>query len=194
MSHVISHLIPAGISDLQYADDTIILLENNDRCIANLKFLLLCFEALSGLKINFSKIEVFVTGASNAEACRVADLLNCNLGSFPFKYLGLPISPFKLLSKDFTFSVIKVGNRVMPWRGRYNSTTGRVCLINACFSSLTMFLIGFYRLPDGTHADFDKHRGGFFWNTADNKKKYKMVKWKMICRPKNLGGLGIINT
>lgn len=58
---VISDLIP--LAHLQYTDDTIILVENNDACLANLKFILLCFEALSGLKINFSKSEVRVTGA-----------------------------------------------------------------------------------------------------------------------------------
>ena len=99
ISPAISHLIPNGISHLQYADDTIILVELNDDSITNLK-LLLCFEALSGLKINFSKSEAIVTGVSAVEAQRVAHLLNCSLGSFPLKYLGLPISPLKLLAND----------------------------------------------------------------------------------------------
>ena len=111
---VSSHLIPHGISHLQYADDTIILMELNENSLTNLKFLLLCFEALSGLKINFSKSEVVVTGVSDLEAQRVAHLLNCSLGSFPLKYLGLPISPVKLLAKDFAPVVPKVGNRVLP--------------------------------------------------------------------------------
>src|SRR4051812_3421999 len=89
---------------------------------------------------------------------------------------------------------MKVGNRVMPWRGRYNTQEGKVALINACLSSLPMFLMGFYLLSGGIHAGFDKHKGAFYWNSADNKRKYRMVKWKLICRPKNLGGLGIINT
>ena len=82
ISLVSSHLIPEGITHLQYADDTIILVELNDHCIAHLKFLLLCFEALSGLKINFSKSEVIVTGVPGTEALRVARLLNCSLGLF----------------------------------------------------------------------------------------------------------------
>ena len=54
--------------------------------------------------------------------------------------------------------------------------------------------MGFYRLTDGVHAGFDKHRGGFYWNSTDNKRKYRLVKWQLMCKPKNLGGLGIINT
>lgn len=66
-------------------------MEYNDLCVVNLKFLLLCFEALSGLKINFSKSEAILTGSSDVEALRVENLLNCNLGAFPFKYLGMSI-------------------------------------------------------------------------------------------------------
>jgi hypothetical protein len=61
---VVSHLIQGGVTHLQYADDTIILLELEDNSLANLKFLLITFEILSGLKINFLKSEVIVMGAS----------------------------------------------------------------------------------------------------------------------------------
>jgi hypothetical protein len=38
---VVPHLIPGGVSHLQYADDTMILLQNTDSGIRNLKFILL---------------------------------------------------------------------------------------------------------------------------------------------------------
>ncbi|KAK1694372.1 hypothetical protein QYE76_011069 [Lolium multiflorum] len=87
---VVPHLIPGGVTHLQYADDTMVLIQPSDLGIANLKFLLLSFENMSGLKINFDKSEVFVTGVTVAEKHRVADMLNCKLGSLPMKYLGLP--------------------------------------------------------------------------------------------------------
>jgi hypothetical protein len=64
---VVPHLIPGGVSHLQYADDTMILLQNTDRGIRNLKFILLCFELLSGMKINFHKSEVIVMGVAPKE-------------------------------------------------------------------------------------------------------------------------------
>ncbi|KAK1694221.1 hypothetical protein QYE76_010918 [Lolium multiflorum] len=51
-----------GIKHLKYADDTLILIQGSDEDIANLKFLLMCFEDMSGLKINYHKSEVFVLG------------------------------------------------------------------------------------------------------------------------------------
>jgi hypothetical protein len=44
-----------GLTYLQYADDTIIFLEAEEQYIANVKFLLYCFENMSGLKINYQK-------------------------------------------------------------------------------------------------------------------------------------------
>jgi hypothetical protein len=87
---VVPHLIHGGVTHLQYADDTILLLELDDRSIANLKFILIAFEVLSGLKINFLKSEVIVMGAQPSEQARVAQALNCKEGKFPFTYLGFP--------------------------------------------------------------------------------------------------------
>jgi hypothetical protein len=51
---------------------------------------------MSGLKINYHKSEEFVLGQRNNERTSIANTLNCKLGSFPFTYLGLPISDRKL--------------------------------------------------------------------------------------------------
>ena len=56
--------VDGGVAILQYADDTILLIQN-DLCQArNLKFILGLFEMLSGLKINFHKREVYCLGGS----------------------------------------------------------------------------------------------------------------------------------
>ena len=129
---VVPHLIPGGITHLQYADDTLILIQNNDAAIANLKFLLLCFEDMSGLKINFHKSEVFVLDCPIQEQRRIAHMLNCKLGAFPFSYLGLPISDRKLSVEQWNFLVNKLAAKVEVWMGRLLSSGGRLILSNAC--------------------------------------------------------------
>ena len=68
-------LIPGTVSHLQYANDTILLIENDIKSITNLKIMLICFELLSGLKINLSKSEVIVMGVPTSEQARVPNLI-----------------------------------------------------------------------------------------------------------------------
>jgi hypothetical protein len=50
------HLYPGGIISLQYADDTILFLDNDLEVARNLKWVLACFEQVSGMKINYKKV------------------------------------------------------------------------------------------------------------------------------------------
>jgi hypothetical protein len=65
ISGVIPHLVVGGVSHLQYVDDTIIMIQPDKPGIANLKFLLLCFENILGLRINFHKSEVMLLGSTD---------------------------------------------------------------------------------------------------------------------------------
>jgi hypothetical protein len=49
------NIVPGGIAMLQYADDTILLIQDDLEQARNLKLLLYLFEAMSGLKIYFEK-------------------------------------------------------------------------------------------------------------------------------------------
>jgi hypothetical protein len=62
---------------------------------------------MSGLKINFDKSEVMMTGVTDGERCRLANLLNYRLGKFPMKYLGLPVSDAPLRVADWVSSPIR---------------------------------------------------------------------------------------
>ena len=80
---VIPQLVEGGLTHLQYADDTIIFLKKTDTNIRNLKFILFCFEAMSRMKINFDKSEVFTVGVDSGEHQRIAEIFGCKMGSFP---------------------------------------------------------------------------------------------------------------
>ncbi|RLN23448.1 hypothetical protein C2845_PM07G29970 [Panicum miliaceum] len=132
---VLDYLIQGGISHIQYADDTVIMIDGSDQSILNLKLILYCFEWLSGLKINFHKSEVFVFGADQNEKERMANMLNCKLGTFPMKYLGIPISENRLGSLAFSGLKEKMGRRLDPWKGKFLSSGGKLILTNSCLSS-----------------------------------------------------------
>jgi hypothetical protein len=175
---VVSHLVDNGVTHLQYADDTILLIELDDLAIANLKFILICFEILSDLKINFFKSKVIVTGVSQLEQARVARMINCKEGKFPMSYLGFPIADRKLTIADMNYLVETVGHRVDPWQGRFSSVAARHILTNASLASLPSHCMGLFLLAEGTHAAFDKVLARFFWEGVGEKRKCHWLRWE----------------
>jgi hypothetical protein len=49
-------------------------------------------------------------------------------------------------------------------------------------------------MPKGIIHKLEYYKSRFFWQADDHKKKYRLAKWCIICRPKEQGGLGILDT
>jgi hypothetical protein len=93
---LVPHLIDGCISILQYADDTILLLEDDLENARNVKYILCLFEQISGLKINFHKSEIFCLGNAKERAQRYSEIFTCPTAELPMKYLGMPVDEKKL--------------------------------------------------------------------------------------------------
>ena len=76
-------------------------MDNDLERAKNMKLLHCAFEQLSGLKINFHKSEMFCNGAAKANQNEYAQIFRCNVGSFMFRYLGIPIHHRQLMNKDW---------------------------------------------------------------------------------------------
>ena len=64
------------MSHLLFADDTVVFCEDSQEQMAILSWLLMWFEAISGLSINLNKIEILLVGrVENAEV--LASELGC---------------------------------------------------------------------------------------------------------------------
>lgn len=100
LNGVIPHLVDNGLSILQYADDTILFMDHDLVKAKNLKLVLAAFERLSGLKINFHKSEMFCFGKAKEVEKDYTTLFGCKMGTFPFRYLGLPMHFKRLSNKD----------------------------------------------------------------------------------------------
>lgn len=78
-------------------------------------------------------------GLKVAETETVAKMLNCPIGVFPMKYLGLPIGPEKILTPKLNFLLERMEKRLSGWNGRSLTQAGRAVHINACLSSIPSY-------------------------------------------------------
>jgi hypothetical protein len=109
---LIPHIITNGCCCLQYADDSIFLLQDDLEGARNLKFILCLFEQMSGLKINFHKSEIFCLGNAVERKNCYADIFTCPHNCLPMKYLGVPIDDKKLCKSLWSATVEKVESKV----------------------------------------------------------------------------------
>jgi hypothetical protein len=57
----------------------------------NMKLILCIFKQLSGLKINFHKSELFCFGKVKEMEQLYMQIMGCEAGVLPIKYLGIPV-------------------------------------------------------------------------------------------------------
>jgi hypothetical protein len=88
IADLMDSLYPEGVISLQYADDTLLFLKHDYQDACHLKWLLVCFEQLSGMKINYNKSDMVPINLNEEETQMYSRIFCYKLGAFPFKYLG----------------------------------------------------------------------------------------------------------
>ena len=159
---LISHVIPNGVAILQFVDDTILFLKHDLEGATHMKLLLYLFEMFAGLKINFNKSEILMINDEENWGNQYAEIFNCQVGLFPIKYLGVPVSPSKLKVSDWLPLVEKGNKRLDVWKGGTLSIAGRSTLISASLNNSSVYHMSVYLLPKSTIKCLDKTRRTFF--------------------------------
>jgi len=109
------------VSHLQFEDDTLILGDKSWANIRAMRAILLLFQSLSGLKVNFSKSYLVGVNVASSWVLEAAMVLNCKVGSIPFVYLGMPIGGN---SRRLSFSVPllnRIKSRLSGWSSKHLS-------------------------------------------------------------------------
>ncbi|XP_022873622.1 uncharacterized protein LOC111392499 [Olea europaea var. sylvestris] len=134
------------VSHLLFADDTLIFCDTDVRQFRNLRRVLLCFKAVSELKINLGISEAIKVGeADNVE--ELAAILGCRVAELPMTYLGLPLGA-RFKSKHIWNSIIeKVERRLAGWKRMYLSKGGHLTLIKSTLSNLATYFLSLFPIP-----------------------------------------------
>jgi hypothetical protein len=69
----------------------LLFLEKDAIVAFHLKWMLTCFEQISGMRINFHKSELIPINIEIEELQPFIEIIQCEVGAFPFKYLGIPL-------------------------------------------------------------------------------------------------------
>lgn len=94
------------------------------------------FSEASSLVANLDKNSAQMAGAIDEEKTCIRSSLKMAKGSFPFKYLGAPLTTRKLSYSDCKPFVDKTVDRVRSWFAKHLSYAGRIQLVKSvCLAS-----------------------------------------------------------
>ena len=178
------------ISHLLYADDTLLFCGASKDQLKYLSWILMWFEALSGLKINLNKSEILPVGPVD-NVSELAVELGCGIGSLPSSYLGLPLGASHKALGVWDTVEDKFRKRLTSWKSQYISKAGRLTLIQSTLSSLPIYCLSLFRMPVSICSRLEKIQREFLWSGGSLVKKIHLVNLKTVCTEKKKGGLGL---
>ncbi|XP_071685170.1 uncharacterized protein [Lolium perenne] len=180
---------------IQYADDTLLVMKANAQQLLCLKAILHSYGISTGLKVNYQKSSMMPINLSAERLAHFAATLNCKVGTLPFTYLGLPLSITKPSLDCFLPMIQRVQTR-LGGIADFLNYGGKLQLVKSVLASLPIFFMCCLDVPVTIKDWVIKYMRHCLWKkkTTDVQAKGNaLVSWKKICRPKDQGGLGVLN-
>jgi hypothetical protein len=110
----------------------------------------------------------------------------------PFTYLGLPMGTTRPTVQDLAPLANNVERRLNAC-SRFLNYGGRLTFVNSVLSALPTFYMCMLKLNKTIIKTVDRARRHCLWEKKDKEGHNSRAAWQMVCRPKDKGGLGVIN-
>jgi hypothetical protein len=166
---------------LQYADDTLIVLQGDVQQARILKEILDSFAISTGLKINYNKSTFVPINLSLQEGEEIAEALNCEVASFPQTYLGLPLSDSKLPKEVFLPYISSVEKRI-GFSLDFITHGGRLTLTKSVLTALPAYIMSCIQLPQWVIDELERLLRAFFWKGKSSVNGSDcLVAWDYVC-------------
>jgi hypothetical protein len=100
----------------------------------------------TSLKVNYSKSSMIPINLAPERLTHLAATFNCQAGSLPFTYLGLPLSDSKPTISEFLPLVYQVERRLIS-TSMFLTQGEKLLMVNSVLSSLPTFYMSAVKCP-----------------------------------------------
>jgi hypothetical protein len=84
-----------------------------------------------------------------------------------------------------------IRNRIGYWRNKFLSFGGRLELLNEVLNAVRIFYLSYLKMSAKVWKEIVKIQRRFLWSGLSLRRRISWVKWEDMCKPKNVGGLGV---
>ena len=130
-----------------FADDAVLFFTPATSDLQVIEAMLQLFGEASGLKINFAKSSITCIRCEENRAVEIAAFFGCQHTSFPLKYLGLPLSIYRLKRQDILPLIDRFSSKMKGWKPKLVAPTGRLALTSSVLMALPIHFLSVFPLP-----------------------------------------------
>ena len=178
------------VSHILYADDAMLFCDATTEQVRILVAALICFESITGLKVNLHKSSMFVIGEV-VDAASCANIFGCEIETLPTSYLGLPLGAHSSKASLWDPVLHNLERKLEGWKARHLSFGARTTLLQSVLSSLPVYFMSLYKAPSSVIAKVEKLQRRFLWSGTNDKDMIHWINWDLVKTSKRRGGLGI---
>lgn len=151
------------------------------------------FSQASGLEANLDKGHLYIGGVEMNHRDILQSVVHIPLGSFPFKYLGVPLTTRKLFYNECKPLIEKTMTSVRVWFVEKLSYAARLQLVNAILHGFQLYWCQIFVLPKKVFKEIQNICRVFLWTGQDSSSKKASIAWEALCLPKSYRGMSIKN-
>jgi hypothetical protein len=152
--------------------NTLLVLEAYPKQLFVLKALLNSFADLTGLKVNYTISNIYPINVSDEKMEILSMTFNCQIGTYHFPYLGLPLGLTKPKVEDFLPIVNRIERRLTS-TSIFLNEAGKLEMVNSVLMALPTFYMCTLKLPPTMVKQIDKYQKHYLWQGADRNGKKK---------------------
>lgn len=137
-----------AVTNLLFADDSLILMKANNQNAEALKGLLDTYYLASGQKVSVEKSSIIFSPSTSVESkAQVCTTLEIMTETINDKYLGLPATIGLDRSDSFSYLIDRIIQRLTGWKEKVLSLGGKEVLLKSVAQAIPSYAMSVFKIP-----------------------------------------------
>lgn len=175
------------LTHLTFADDLMLFARGNIGSVRILANTVDEFGRVSGLRANNLKSNLYLAGVKAEDRVQIEAEFQFASGSFPFRYLGIPLAASTMRVLDYQPLLDKISSVINVWTGQSLSYAGRLEILKTVVKAIGCFWLSIFSIPQGVIEHIYHICKVFLWG-----KRASKVAWDEVFKPKKEGGKRVL--
>lgn len=134
-----------------------------------------------------------MAGISEEDATELLNITQLTIGSFPFRYLRVPLLSSRLNVCHYAPLLDKIEDLISAWKSKSLSYAGRLELIRSVIGGTLGFWMALFTLPQSVSSRIEAICRCFLWGKNPSSSYRPLIVWREVCRLTRCGSLNVLS-